>query len=137
GAAAAAAAGEVGAMKYVAGMRDRFEAAVAGQAVVHGAQAPRLANTSCLSMPGVEAVAQVMAFDLAEIAVGAGSACSSGKISTSHVLKAMGISRSLADTAIRVSFGWASKDEDVDRLIEAWTILHRQVADETAHKSAA
>ncbi len=137
GAAAAEAADEVDAMERLAGMRDRFEAAVGAYAVVHGKRAPRLANTSCLSMPGVAAETQVMAFDLANISVGAGSACSSGKITTSHVLAAMGVAPSLADEAIRVSFGWASRQEDIDRLIDAWTTLHRRSADATARKSAA
>lgn len=137
GAAAAEAADDVDAMERLAGLRDRFEAAVSAYAVVHGGQAPRLANTSCLSMPGIAAETQVMAFDLERIAVGAGSACSSGKITTSHVLAAMGVAPSLADEAIRVSFGWASRAEDVDRLVDAWMRLHRRAADETAQKSAA
>ncbi len=137
GAAAAEAADDVGAMGRLADLRDRFEAAVSAPAVVHGRQAPRLANTSCLSMPGVAAETQVMAFDLGDIAVGAGSACSSGKITTSHVLAAMGVPPALADEAIRVSFGWASQEQDVDRLVDAWLTLHRRAADETARKSAA
>jgi cysteine desulfurase len=88
-------------------------------------------------MPGVAAETQVMAFDLGDIAVGAGSACSSGKITTSHVLAAMGVPPALADEAIRVSFGWASQEQDVDRLVDAWLTLHRRAADETARKSAA
>jgi cysteine desulfurase len=137
GAAAAEAAGEVAGIDRQAALRDRFEAALGALAVVHGTLAPRLANTSCLSMPGVPAETQVMALDLDGIAVGAGSACSSGKIATSHVLAAMGIARPLADAAIRISFGWASRDDDVDLLVDAWKTLHRRVADEAAQKSAA
>ncbi|MEE1544700.1 MAG: aminotransferase class V-fold PLP-dependent enzyme, partial [Alphaproteobacteria bacterium] len=137
GAAAAEAAGEVAKIDRQAVLRDRFEATLGALAVVHGTLAPRLANTSCLSMPGVAAETQVMAFDLDGIAVGAGSACSSGKIATSHVLAAMGIARPLADAAIRVSFGWASRDDDVDLLVDAWKTLHRRVAGEAAQKSAA
>jgi cysteine desulfurase len=137
GAVAAEAADDVDGMGRLAGLRDRFEAAVSAYAVVHGGRAPRLANTSCLSMPGVAAETQVMAFDLERIAVGVGSACSSGKVTTSHVLAAMEVAPSLADEAIRVSFGWASRAEDVDRLVDAWMTLHRRAADETAQKSAA
>ena len=56
-----------------------------------GAGAPRLANTSCLTMPGVGNQTQLIDLDLAGIAVSAGSACSSGKVGPSHVLAAMGV----------------------------------------------
>ena len=91
---------------------------------VFGDRAPRLANTSCLAMPGVRAETQVMALDLAGVAVSAGAACSSGKIAPSHVLRAMGADEALADGAIRVSLGWASEPGDVDRFVAAWTRLY-------------
>ena len=62
-------------------------------AVVCGGGAPRLANTTCLALPGVRADAQVIALDLDGIAVSAGAACSSGKVTASHVLAAMGLGR--------------------------------------------
>ena len=80
----------------------------------------RLPNTSCLTMPGIKAETQVMAFDLVGIAISAGAACSSGKVAPSHVLEAMGIPPELALTAIRVSLGWRSKAEDVDRFVAGW-----------------
>ena len=70
-------------------------------------EAPRLANTSCLALPGVSSEMQVMALDLAGVAVSAGSACSSGKVQASHVLRAMGADAATAGSAIRVSLGWA------------------------------
>ncbi|HSA80820.1 MAG TPA: cysteine desulfurase family protein [Geminicoccaceae bacterium] len=111
----------------VGALRDRLEAeilAVAPAARVFGGGAERLANTSCLSMPGVSNQTQLIAFDLAGIAVSTGSACSSGKVGPSHVLAAMGVDPGEAATAIRVSLGWASTARDVDRFVAAWTRLH-------------
>ncbi len=87
----------------LAPLRDVAEAAaIAAGAAVCGAGAPRLDNTTCLALPGVRADAQVIALDLDGIAVSAGAACSSGKVSASHVLTAMGLGP-LAGQAIRVS----------------------------------
>jgi cysteine desulfurase len=94
---------------------------------VYGAEAPRLPNTTCISMPGVKAETQVMALDLAGVAVSAGSACSSGKVTRSAVLMAMGIEASEAETAIRISCGWNTVFEDIDRLIAAWKGLYTRV----------
>ena len=93
--------------------RDRIEAAaIAAGARAVGAGMPRLANTTCLALPGVRADAQVIALDLAGIAVSAGAACSSGKVQTSHVLTAMGLGR-LAGQAIRVSLPWNAAEAAV------------------------
>jgi cysteine desulfurase len=111
----------------VGALRDRLEAeilAVAPAARVYGRGAERLANTSCLSMPGVSNQTQLIAFDLAGIAVSTGSACSSGKVGPSHVLTAMGVDPAEAATAIRVSLGWASTAFDVERFVATWSRLH-------------
>ncbi|MBP7065133.1 cysteine desulfurase family protein [Ferrovibrio sp.] len=129
GAAAAAARRDLGRMADLAAMRDAFEATIRAacqEVVVHGASAPRLPNTSCLGMPGVAAELQVMAFDLAGIAVSAGAACSSGKMRPSHVLRAMGQSEPAAREAVRFSFGWTSQPEDADRAAQAWIALYRR-----------
>jgi cysteine desulfurase len=110
----------------VGALRDRLEAeilAVAPAGRVYGRGAERLANTSCLTMPGVSNQTQLIAFDLAGIAVSTGSACSSGKVGPSHVLAAMGVDPAEAATAIRVSLGWASTALDVERFVGAWTGL--------------
>ena len=110
-------------------LRDRLEARIAEgcpDALVFGAAVPRLANTSCLTMPGVAAETQLMAFDLAGIAVSAGSACSSGKVAESHVLRAMGVEPALAATAIRVSLGWNSTERDVEAFADAWIAMRRR-----------
>jgi cysteine desulfurase len=126
GAAAAAA----GSGLDVAGLRDRMERALlaaAPQARVFGAEAPRLPNTTCISMPGVKAETQVMALDLAGVCVSAGAACSSGKVTRSSVLLAMGVDATMADSALRISLGWDSGAGDIERLIEAWRDLYIRV----------
>jgi cysteine desulfurase len=120
---------DAGWQRRVGALRGRLEAgiaAVAPDARVLGAGAPRLANTSCLTMPGVGNQTQLIDFDLAGIAVSAGSACSSGKVGPSHVLAAMGVAAEEAQTAIRVSLGWASTDADVDRFVAAWGRLYQR-----------
>jgi cysteine desulfurase len=73
-----------------------------------------------MTMPGVKSETQVMMFDLAGIAISAGSACSSGKVAASHVLEAMGMDEDEAMTAIRVSLGWRTTPADIDRFVEVW-----------------
>jgi cysteine desulfurase len=104
----------------LAPLRDAIEqAALAEDAIVCGAGAMRLPNTSCLGLPGVRADAQVIALDLAGFAVSAGAACSSGKIGASHVLAAMGLG-ALAGQAIRVSLPWNVTERDVAAFIVAY-----------------
>jgi cysteine desulfurase len=108
-------------------LRDHLEAriaALAPAARVFGHGAERLPNTSCLSMPGVSNHTQLIEFDLAGIAVSTGAACSSGKVGPSHVLAAMGIDPAEAASAIRISLGWASTAEDVDRFVDVWGRLY-------------
>ena len=93
---------------------------------VYGFGAPRLANTSCLTMPGVEAETQVIQFDHAGVAVSAGAACSSGKVEPSRVLAAMGVDANEAATAIRVSLGWNTTEDDADKFVEAWIQVYGQ-----------
>ncbi len=110
----------------IAVLRDRLESAlrrIAPQAVIHGAGAARLPNTSCIGLPGVAAETQVMALDLAGVSVSSGAACPSGTVRTSHVLGAMGVAADEAGAAIRVSLGWRSTEGDVDRFLAAWSGL--------------
>ncbi len=107
----------------LAALRDAAEAAaVAAGAVVCGRIDHRLPNTTCLALPGVRADAQVIALDLEQVAVSAGAACSSGKVSASHVLTAMGLG-SLASEAIRVSLPWDATRADVDAFAAAYARL--------------
>ncbi|MEI9993220.1 MAG: cysteine desulfurase family protein [Rhizomicrobium sp.] len=116
-------------------LRDRFEAelrTVVPDAVVFGAAAPRLPNTSNFALPGIAAETAVMALDLDGVMVSSGSACSSGKVRSSHVLKAMGVSDALAASALRVSFGWNSPEADVDAALAAIAKLTARVARKAA-----
>ena len=99
----------------VARRRDEVEAIVKSavpDAEIFGIGAPRLANTTFFAIPGVKAETAQIAFDLAGVALSAGSACSSGKVGPSHVLKAMGYGDSLG--ALRVSIGHATSAGDIE-----------------------
>jgi len=107
-------------------LRDKLEAAIldiAPDAIVFGKDVERLANTSCVMMPGVAGETQVMSFDLEGICISAGSACSSGKLQASHVLEAMGVPNEMSSCAVRVSLGHSTTDEDIDRFVAAWRKL--------------
>ena len=111
------------------GLRDDMERrllAAAPDAVIHGAGVERLANTSCIGLPGVSGEIQVMTLDLAGVAVSAGSACSSGKVTPSHVLSAMGRDDEAARSAVRVSLGAETKAEQIDRFVEVWSDMARR-----------
>ena len=87
--------------------------------VVFGAGAERLSNTTCFALPGTRAETFLIALDLEGVAVSSGSACSSGKVEGSHVLAAMGVAPELAAAALRISTGWDSRPEHVDRFLAA------------------
>lgn len=103
-----------------------YRRAIERMAVDHGAillgGPDRLANTVCMALPGVRAETQVIALDLAGIAVSAGAACSSGKVSRSHVLDAMGCG-DLAGEAIRVSLPWNVVPADVAAFEAAYAAM--------------
>ena len=110
-------------------LRDAFEQAlgeVVPEAIIFGANAPRLPNTSAFALPGLSAETALMTLDLAGIALSSGSACSSGKVAASHVLEAMQVPQALAKSALRASFGYGSTRADVDALLAALQkIAHR------------
>lgn len=95
---------------------------------IFGADVARISNTTCYALAGMKSEAQIMALDLAQIAVSAGSACSSGKVTASHVLLAMGVDPALAACAIRVSLGWDTTLESIDRFLAAFETLVRKRA---------
>lgn len=102
----------------VSNLRDRFESQLEN-AQVNGAISNRLDNTSNITFPGVSGEAMVIALDMLGMAVSSGSACSSGSIEPSHVLLAMGLTRSEARSSVRFSFGRYNTEEDVDALASA------------------
>ncbi|MBO9413418.1 MULTISPECIES: cysteine desulfurase family protein [unclassified Ruegeria] len=85
-----------------------------------GKDQERLPNTLCFATPGWKGETQVMQMDLAGFAISAGSACSSGKVRASAVLTAMGFDEVTAASAIRVSLGPSTTEEDVLRFAETW-----------------
>lgn len=103
----------------LAALRDRFEAGLPNDAVVFGAEAPRLPNTSNFALPGLTAETAVIAMDLEGVAISSGAACSSGKVRSSRILAAMGVAPDLAKAALRVSFGHESKESDIDEVLNA------------------
>ncbi len=106
-------------------LRTRLERGLkqAPGAVIFSENAPRLPNTTLFTVPGLRAETAVIGFDLADIAVSSGSACSSGKVQPSHVLEAMGFGPKIAQAAVRFSLGWSTSEADIDRALEAWRKL--------------
>lgn len=114
---------EAGAMERLREIRDSLEStleAASKDTVFVGKELSRLPNTSCLATPGWKGETQVMQMDLAGFAVSAGSACSSGRVGESRVLRAMGYGREVAGSAIRVSLGTSTTEDEVIRFAEAW-----------------
>lgn len=111
---------------WLDGMEDELLSYAPG-AIVFGRGLPRLPGTSCLSMPGVNSETQLMALDLTGVAVSAGSACSSGRIEPSHVIRAMGFAHEVAATAIRISGGWATTEDDIRKVTAEWKKLYDRV----------
>lgn len=121
GVAAALARETIAKAERIGAWRDAMQAAAAhAGAIVWGADAERLPGTLCLSADGFTSATQLMALDLAGVAISAGSACSSGKAKPSHVLRAMGASEDEAQCAARISLGWNSTEADADAFIREW-----------------
>ncbi|MEJ6402175.1 cysteine desulfurase family protein [Yoonia sp. 2307UL14-13] len=126
GAAAAAAQDDLAAGKWdrVAKLRNILESAIEAtenETIFVGKGLHRLPNTSCFVTPGWKGETQVMTMDLAGFAVSAGSACSSGKVKVSRVLKALGLNDDQAASALRVSLGLDTTEDEVMRFVQAWT----------------
>ncbi len=137
GAAAAAARRDLdaGLWQRVATRRDRLETRLATECpgvTFIGRAAPRLPNTSCFALSGWKAETQVMQMDLAGCAVSAGSACSSGKVKASETLVAMGCDSSVVASAIRVSFGPSTTQNDLDKFADIWLAHSRRFAEKAA-----
>ena len=105
----------------LAALRDRLEAGILGRVpgtAVNGAPGQRVPNTTNISFDRVEAESLLIALDLEGIAVSTGSACSSGTLEPSHVLKAMGFPVHRTQNSLRFSLGVFSTEAEVDRVVE-------------------
>ncbi|MDV4154503.1 cysteine desulfurase family protein [Rhizobium brockwellii] len=136
GAAAEAASDELEARNATIGaLRERLEAGMreaAADVMIHGEGGERVANTIFFTLPGLKAETGQIAFDLEGVALSAGSACSSGRLGESHVLTAMGRDAKLG--ALRISLGFSTTEEDIDRAIAAFAKIanRRRSAGEAA-----
>jgi cysteine desulfurase len=122
---------EVDAAERMQSLRERLEAGVARStptAVIVGGESKRIANTSCIALPGARAETLVIKLDLEGIAVSAGAACSSGKVGTSHVLEAMGLGPEIVRSAIRVSLGPETSEDDLAAFLAAWEKIAKPAA---------
>jgi cysteine desulfurase len=103
--------------------------AVAPELVVFGDEAGRIGNVSNFAVPGLKNAVAMMGLDLMGLSVSSGSACSSGKVGPSHVLDAMGVPAELAGCALRVSLGWSSTKDDIERYLEGYgEVVARQLS---------
>jgi cysteine desulfurase len=121
-----AAAGLAEEARRIAALRERLEAGlreIVPETVIFGAAAERLPNTTLFAVPGQKAETVLIALDLAGIAASSGSACSSGKVTASHVLRAMGVAPSLAAGAVRLSLGRNTTETEVKGFLIAWRKL--------------
>jgi cysteine desulfurase len=117
----------------LAALRARLDAGVKDSGgVVIGEGSPRIPNIGAISLPGASSASLLVQFDLAGIAVSAGSACSSGAMKSSAVLAAMGVSPDIAGGALRVSFGPDTSEADIDRFLGEWC----RIAERTGVRAA-
>ena len=126
---------EAGKWDALYNLRNTLEARVAESApdaIIIGQDMPRLSNTSCFAVPGWKGETQVMQMDLAGFAISAGSACSSGKIKASRVLKAMGYNDITSSSAVRVSIGPTTTEQEVMSFADAWVKAYKKFAAKAA-----
>jgi cysteine desulfurase len=116
-------------MQCLAVLRSKLEDGVrASGGTIIGEASPRLASIGAVALPGASNAALLVQFDLAGIAVSAGSACSSGKMQASAVLSAMDVPDDVAGGVLRVSFGSATTESDIDAFLAEW----RRIAERSA-----
>lgn len=113
-------------VERIGNLRDQLEVALLEarpNAYIFGQNAPRISNTTNVSIPGISSERQLIKMDLAGFSLSAGSACSSGKVSASHVLLAMGASEDMAQSAIRISIGTGTSWQDLEKFVAVWAAL--------------
>ena len=114
----------------LAALRDRLEAGILASipgTTINGARQFRVPNTTNISVDRVEAESLLIALDLEGIAVSTGSACSSGTLEPSHVLRAMGLPTHRSQNSLRFSVGLFSTDDEVTRIIETMPRLVEKI----------
>jgi len=115
-----------GEARRLGSLRRRLETglkAIWPDTIIFGEPVPRVANTLQFAVAGIKAQTALMALDLDGIAVSSGSACSSGTMRFSEVVRAMGYELEIAEGAVRVSMGWTTTEAEIDRFLEAWRKL--------------
>jgi cysteine desulfurase len=120
----------------IAHLRDHFETGLkqaVPAAVIFGAGQTRLCSTSCFVIPGLTAETALIGLDLDGVMMSSGSTCSSGKVSVSHVLAAMGVEEGLAACALRASFGWSSAMSDVNAALQSLVKLRERAHAPKSH----
>lgn len=128
---ASALATDYAAYQHLATLRDRSEKFLAessNRVNIFSQSAPRVSNTVCFALEGASAETLLINMDLEGICLSSGSACSSGTVRTSHVLKAMNVDDSIARGALRLSLGWNSTADDITAFEAAWTKLIKRIA---------
>lgn len=116
--------------QQLAVLRDKVETSlqkIAPATRIVGKDVPRVANTTMFTLTGISSETQLIALDLAGICVSNGSACASGTVKASHVLKAMGVSEAEASCALRISLGWNSTEKDVDYFVRKWAEMYERI----------
>jgi cysteine desulfurase len=109
-------------------IRDFIEAGIkklTPEAHIFGTKAERLPNTISVALKPQTSETQMINFDLSGVAVSAGSACSSGRVVTSHVLVAMGVDHELAKCAIRISIGFNTTLKEAEEFLSIWKVVNR------------
>jgi cysteine desulfurase len=116
-------------MDRLAALRSRLEAGVkAAGGIVIAEEAPRLPTIGAIALAGIGSASLLVQFDLAGIAVSAGSACSSGAMKESAALAAMAVPREIASSFLRVSFGPNTSEAQVDRFLAEWRRIANRVS---------
>ena len=120
-------------MDRLAALRARLEAGIKDcGGVIIGENSPRIATIGAVALPGAASASLVVQFDLAGIAVSAGSACSSGAMKDSVVLADMGVPRDVAKGFLRISFGPETGEADIERFLAEWRRISQRAAQRAA-----
>lgn len=124
----------------LAALRDRLETGILGTirgTAVNGSRAARVSNTTNISFDRIEAESLLIALDLEGVSVSTGSACSSGTLEPSHVLRAMGLPTHRTQNSLRFSLGHFSTETEVDRVLAVLPALVEKLRSLTRRPGAA